>query len=379
MTLHKLKFRYGPLIYLRLGSVPAIVAANPDIEREFLMASELYFSTRKHSIAVDQLTYKSSYAFAHYGPNSKFVKRLSTSELELLKLTNNTNISQMMLSIRCSGNNNSQADEAKNLEIREFLDIIFDVLEDENSEVQLTRNNIKAIVLDFLTTTTDIIVARIEWALAELMNHPKVLEKARKQIDQVVGTNRIVQESNTTNLPYIQVVIKETLRLHPPIPVVSRKSVETCKIYGYDILENAIVFFNVWSIGRDPGYWKDPLKFKPERFLPSNNGSDHGASVVDIKGQHFRLLPFGSGRKGCLGMLLAVQKLHTTVAATIQCLDFNVMTPDGVKSAPGKEVVDMTERNGLTAPRAHDLVIIKSIFIKYNKPNQLTYPLITSS
>ncbi|XVF68687.1 hypothetical protein PTKIN_Ptkin11bG0021300 [Pterospermum kingtungense] len=465
-TFHKLTSRYGPLIYLRLGSVPAIIAANPDLAREFLMASELSFSTRKRSIAVDQLTYKSSYAFAHYGPYSKFIKRLSTSELvggrminqflpirtkelryflqtllskskvgqtvnvsqELLKLTNNT-ISQMMLSIRCSGNNDSQADEAKNLvrevtelfgefnssdfiwfcknldlqgfrkkidhihrrydgllekiisdrefkrkqrskektngqggdidheeQIRDFLDIMLDVLEDENSEVQLTRDNIKAIVLDFLTAATDTTAAGIEWALAELMNHPKVLEKARKEIDQVVGTNRIVQESDTANLPYIQAVIKETLRLHPPIPVVSRKSVEACKIYGYDIPENAIVFVNVWSIGRDPGYWKDPLEFKPERFLPSNNGSDHGASVVDVKGQHFQLLPFGSGRRGCLGMSLAMQELHTAVAATIQCFDFKVVTPDGVKSAPGEEVVDMIERNGLTAPRAHDLV-----------------------
>ncbi|XWS28890.1 hypothetical protein CRYUN_Cryun25bG0110600 [Craigia yunnanensis] len=460
-TFHNLSSRYGPLIYLRLGSIPAIVASNPELAKEFLMTNELSFSTRKRSIAVDQLTYKASYAFAHYGPYSKFIKRLSTSELvgsrminqflpirtkelqyflqlllskskvgqsvnvsqELLKLTNNT-ISQMMLSIRCSGTD-SQADEAKNLvrevtelfgefnssdfiwfcknldlqrfrkkidhihrrydgllekiisdrelrrkqrieektndqgdgedEIRDFLDIMLDVLEDENSEIRLTRDNIKAVVLDFLTAATDTTAGGIEWALAELMNHPKVLEKARQEIEKVVGTNRIVQESDTANLPYIQAVIKETLRLHPPIPVVSRKSVEACKINGYDIPANAIVFVNVWSIGRDPEYWKDPLEFRPERFLP-RNGTDE-ASLIDVKGQHFQLLPFGSGRRGCLGISLAMQELHTAVAATIQCFDFKVVTPDGVKSS-GENVVDMTERNGLTAPRAHDLVCI---------------------
>ena len=78
-------------------------------------------------------------------------------------------------------------------------------------------------IQDFITAATDTTAGGIEWALAELMNHPKVLEKARQEIDKVVGTNSIVQESDTANLPYIKAVIKETLRLHPPIPVVSRK------------------------------------------------------------------------------------------------------------------------------------------------------------
>lgn len=169
-----------------------------------------------------------------------------------------------------------------------------------------------------------------------------MLKKAQEEIDNVVGPNRLVQESDAPNLPYLQAVIKETFRLHPPIPMLSRKSVSDCVVDGYKIPGKSLLFVNLWSMGRNPKYWESPMVFRPERFLEKENCS------IDIKGQNFELLPFGTGRRGCPGMLLAIQEVISIIGTMVQCFDWKL--PDG--SGP----VDMTERPGLTAPRAYDLV-----------------------
>ncbi|KAM4083175.1 hypothetical protein ACB094_08G036600 [Castanea mollissima] len=454
-SFHDLSSKYGPLLYLRLGSVPCIVASTPELAKEILRAQELTFSSRKHSIAIDLLTYNSAFAFAPYGPYWKFIKKVITTELlgnrilnqflpirtkelqhfirylankaeaservnvteELLNVTNNI-ISQMMLSIKCSGSDN-QAKETRSLvrevtkifgefnvsdfiwfcrnldlqgfrkriedihrrydallekiildreelrkkketkemtcdsgddDVKDILDLLLDAMENENSEIKLTINHIKALVLDFFTAATDTSAIAIEWSLAELINHPMVLEKARKEIDKVVGNNRLIEESDCPNLPYIQAIIKETLRLHPPIPMVSRKSIKECNINGYLIPKDTLLFVNIWSIGREPKYWENPMDFMPERFLQSNEGDE----LIDIKGQDFQLLPFGTGRRGCPGISLAMQELPTILAAMIQCFNWRVVNPSGVEM----NVVDMDERPGLTAPRATDLVCV---------------------
>ncbi|KDP44179.1 hypothetical protein JCGZ_05646 [Jatropha curcas] len=233
---------------------------------------------------------------------------------------------------------------------KDFLDIILDLMEDENTEIKLTREHIKAMILDFFIAGTDTTAILLEWALAELINNPKVLEKAQDEIQKVVGTHRVVEESDCPNLPYIQAIIKETFRLHPPIPVLSRKSIEDCYVNGYKIPKNTLVFINMWAIARDSKYWEDPFEFKPERFLSNS-------SNIDLKGQHFQLLPFGTGRRICPGIPLAMQELHATLAAAIQCFDFKVLNPSGAKGH-GDRLLDMTERPGLTTPRAEELVCI---------------------
>ncbi|MFX6572948.1 cytochrome P450, partial [Acinetobacter baumannii] len=150
------------------------------------------------------------------------------------------------------------------------------------------------------------------------------------------------QESDAPNLPYLNAIIKETFRLHPPIPMLTRKSISDVVVNGYTIPAKTLLFVNLWSMGRNPNYWENPMEFRPERFLEKGTGS------IDVKGQHFELLPFGTGRRGCPGMLLGMQELFSIIGAMVQCFDWKL--PDGVKS------VDMTERPGLTAPRANDLV-----------------------
>ncbi|KAK3442186.1 hypothetical protein EUGRSUZ_B02410 [Eucalyptus grandis] len=237
-------------------------------------------------------------------------------------------------------------------EVKDFLDMMLDIYEDENSEMKLTREHIKALVLDIFTAGTDTSATSVEWALAELINNPMVLKKAREEISSVVGDQRLVNESDVKSLPYIQAIIKEALRLHPPIPMVARKSVQECHIRGYVIPKDTLLFVNIWAIARDPKVWANPLQFSPERFLESADGNVTG--VIDVKGQHFELLPFGSGRRGCPGISLAMLELPTVLAAMIQCFDWKPCDQDGGEV----NAVNMDERPGLTCPRANELFCV---------------------
>ena len=195
-----------------------------------------------------------------------------------------------------------------------------------------------------------------DWALAELINNPRVLQKAREEIDKAVGKDRLVEESDVQNLPYIRAIVKETFRFHPPLPVVKRKCVAECVIDNYVIPEGALILFNVWAVGRDPKYWDRPSEFRPERFLESVEGEQPGP--IDLRGQHFQLLPFGSGRRMCPGVNLATQGMATLLASLIQCFDLQIVGPQGQILKGDDAKVSMEERPGLTVPRAHNLMCV---------------------
>lgn len=186
----------------------------------------------------------------------------------------------------------------------------------------------------------DTTTVTVEWALSELINNPSVLARAQTEVDAVVGASRLADESDIPNLPYLQAIVKETLRLHPAGPLALRRSMEPCKVLGYDIPAGASVFVNVWAIGRDPASWApDPLAFRPERFMEGPG--------VDVRGQHFHLLPFGSGRRICPGASLAMLVVQAALAAMVQCFEW---APVG--GAP----VDMEEVPGITLARKKPLV-----------------------
>ena len=184
----------------------------------------------------------------------------------------------------------------------------------------------------------------IEWMLAELMNHPEALRKVRDEIDSVVGHDRIAGEGDVARLPYLQAAYKETLRLRPAVPIAYRQSTEEMMEVGggFTVPAGTAVFLNVWSIGRDPAYWNAPLEFRPERFMAG------GGEAVDPRGQHFQLLPFGSGRRICLGMGLALQSVPAVVAALVQCFDW---------AQDGEVTVDMEEGDGLVCARKRPLLL----------------------
>ncbi|KAI5671509.1 hypothetical protein M9H77_11873 [Catharanthus roseus] len=245
--------------------------------------------------------------------------------------------------------NNKQLQNDRDQGVKDLLDILLNISEDESSEIRLTRENIKAFLLDIFAAGTDTSAITVEWALAEIINHPSILKKAVEEIDSIVGKTRIVEESDISKLPYLQAIVKETLRLHPTGPLIVRESTEDCIIGGYNIPAKTRLFVNVWAIGRDPNHWENPLEFHPERFL-CEEGS--GKSQMDVRGQHFQFLPFGSGRRGCPGTSLALQVVQTSLAAMIQCFEWKLSG----NQENGK--VDMEEGPGITLPRANPLVCV---------------------
>ncbi|XP_027345296.1 2-hydroxyisoflavanone synthase [Abrus precatorius] len=237
-----------------------------------------------------------------------------------------------------------------------FLDTLLEFAEDETMEIKITKDQIKGLVVDFFSAGTDSTAVATDWALSELINNPRVFQKAREEVDRVVGKDRLVDEADVQNLPFIRAIVKETFRMHPPLPVVKRKCVEECEINGYVIPEGALILFNVWAVGRDPKYWDRPLEFRPERFLDS--GGEGEAGPVDLRGQHFQLIPFGSGRRMCPGVNLATAGMATLLASLIQCFDLQVVSPKGEILKGNDAKVSMEERPGLTVPRAHNLVCV---------------------
>ncbi|XP_058758727.1 licodione synthase-like [Vicia villosa] len=238
------------------------------------------------------------------------------------------------------------------VEFKDFLDILLDCAEDVNCEVKIERIHLKGLVMDFFSAGIDTTAIATEWVLAELMNNPSLLQKAREEIDKVVGKTRLVDESDCINLPYLNAIMKETFRLHPPVPMIARRCVTTCNIENYVIPENSLVIVNNWSMGRNPEYWEKPLEFNPERFLGKSNEG------VDVKGQNFQILPFGSGRRMCPSVGYAMQALPALFGAIIQCFDFHVVGCNGEIMKGDDIVIDGNERPGLTAPRANDLVCV---------------------
>nr|XP_043636479.1 cytochrome P450 93A2-like [Erigeron canadensis] len=228
-------------------------------------------------------------------------------------------------------------------ETTDILSILLDIAEDESMEIKLTRENIKAFILDIVIAGTDSAAATTEWALAELINRPHIMEKAKEEINRVVGKNRLLQESDIPNLPYLQAIVKESFRLHPPAPLIPRRSTEDCIVAGYHIAANTTIYVNTWALGRDPGSWENPLEFRPERFEESQ---------VDVRGQHFQMTPFGSGRRMCPGISVALHLIHTSLGIMIQCFDWKAGKDGNLTS------VDMKEGYGLTIRRANPLVCV---------------------
>jgi cytochrome P450 len=201
---------------------------------------------------------------------------------------------------------------------------------------------IHQLILELFIAGTDTSAATIEWVMAELIKSPESMKKVRQEIDQEFGTNP-VEESGLIGLPYLHACIKETLRLHPPVPLLLHRAHEECDVMNYRIPRNAKVMVNVWAIGRDPTNWDEPLKFKPERFLDSD---------VDFKGNDFELLPFSAGRRICPGLPMAGRHVPLILAALNQSFDWCV--PDG--KVP--QELDMTEKFGLIMQKEKPLELI---------------------
>jgi cytochrome P450 len=195
---------------------------------------------------------------------------------------------------------------------------------------------------DLLLAGTDTSALTVEWGLAELLRNPIVMKKLQTELDTVVGKDRIVMETDLPNLPYLQAVTKEVFRLHPTTPLgIPHESMETTTVLGFKFPTKTRLFLNLYAIQRDPMMWEWPLEFDPERFVKNPE--------IDVRGKHLQLMPFGTGRRMCPGMPLAVVFVQMGLARLAHSFDFTL---------PGGEdplKLDMTETFGLSTPRVHPL------------------------
>ncbi|KAJ4771791.1 Cytochrome P450 76C4 [Rhynchospora pubera] len=229
----------------------------------------------------------------------------------------------------------------------DLLDVLLDSdLAAEESEI---RQSLKSVFTDLFAAGTDTSSNTVEWAMAELLQNPITMTKACNELLSVIGPWREMEESDISQLPYLQAVVKETLRLHPPVPfLLPRRAQETVELGGYLIPKDAKLLVNVWAIGRDETTWPDPLKFRPERFLERD---------IDFKGRNFELIPFGAGRRICPGLPLAYRIVHLMLGSLLHQFEWKLPEEEA------KCGVDMSEKFGVTLAMARH---VKAVAIPIN-------------
>ncbi|XP_061338645.1 geraniol 8-hydroxylase-like [Gastrolobium bilobum] len=226
---------------------------------------------------------------------------------------------------------------------KDMLDAMLNISKENK---MMDKNMIEHLSHDLFVAGTDTTASTLEWAMTELLRNPEVMSKAKKELEKIIGRGRGIplEESDVSKLPYLQAIIKETLRLHPPVPfLLPRKAERDVNIGGYTIPKDAQVLVNVWTICRDPTLWENPTLFSPERFM----GSD-----IDVKGRNFELAPFGAGRRICPGLQLANRMLLLMLGSLINSFDWKL--EDGLKP----EDIDMDDKFGITLQKAQPLRIV---------------------
>nr|WJZ49106.1 cytochrome P450 [Isodon lophanthoides var. gerardianus] len=193
----------------------------------------------------------------------------------------------------------------------DFLDVLIDTMEGDE---HFSSDHLTHLMLDMLAGGTEPNITTIEWIMATLVANPDKMAKLKQELKSALGESQIVEESDIDKLPYLQAVVKEVMRYHPPGPfLLPRRAESDQEVKGLMIPKGTQVIINVWAIGRDPSIWKNPDSFEPERFL---------GQKTDFKGNDFELIPFGAGRRMCPGVPLANRIVHTTTAALVHNFDW---------------------------------------------------------
>ncbi|XP_058103654.1 cytochrome P450 71A1-like [Magnolia sinica] len=232
--------------------------------------------------------------------------------------------------------------------VKQEQEDLVDVLIRVQKDLHLTRNHIKALLMNIFIAGTDTGAATVVWAMTELVKKPKVMKKVQDEIRRIIGNKGMVEEDDLHQLDYFKLVVKETFRMHPAAPtLVPRETTQQCKLDGYDIPPKTLVFVNALAIGQEIESWKNPGEFWPERFTDS---------TVDYKGQDFQFLPFGAGRRICPGMHFGAVTVEIALANLLY--SFNWELPSGVK----EEDIDMSELPGITVHKKSPLLLVP---IKY--------------
>ncbi|XP_015950605.1 cytochrome P450 83B1 isoform X1 [Arachis duranensis] len=226
----------------------------------------------------------------------------------------------------------------------DIVDVLLQLKKQRSFSFDLTYDHIKAILMDILVAATDTTAATAVWAMTALIKNPRVMKKVQDEVRNFGGQKDFLEEEDIQKCIYFKAVMKETLRLYLPGPLLMPKETnEKCIIDGYEIPAKTIVYINAWTIHRDSEAWENPEEFYPERFLGSS---------IDFKGQDFELIPFGAGRRICPGMHMALASLDLILANLLYSFDWEL--PEGVKN----EDIDVETLPGLAQHKKNPLYLI---------------------
>ncbi|XP_077216244.1 desmethyl-deoxy-podophyllotoxin synthase-like [Tasmannia lanceolata] len=291
----------------------------------------------------ESLEFAGGFNVADFFPSLKFVSVITGTKYRLERLHRKFD-GVLNDIIKEHKDNKMRKTKQEDHEVEDLVDVLLRLQEHGDLEFPLEMDSIKAVILDMFGAGTETSSTLMEWAMVELMRNPSVMEKAQAEVRKVLKGKEKITESEFDELSYLKQVIKETMRLWPPLPLlVPRESIERCEINGYEIPKKTRVLVNAWAIGRDPRNWENPEEFYPERFSNSS---------IDFKGQHFEFIPFGAGRRGCPGMLFGLATTELALANLLYYFDWKL--PHGMKG----EDLDMTEAFSLTLTRKSSLDLI---------------------
>ncbi|KAL8503643.1 hypothetical protein ACS0TY_022394 [Phlomoides rotata] len=227
---------------------------------------------------------------------------------------------------------------------KDFLEILLELKDHKlGDESSFGLFQIKAVLMDIIIGGTDTTATTVEWVMADLLSNPGAMTKVQQELTDIVGEHNIVEESHLSNLVYLDAVVKESFRMHPPLPlIVPRVPSKSTTLGGFLIPKGTKVFLNMWSVCMDPQLWKEPSKFVPDRFL--NEHAD-----IEYIGNNYQYLPFGSGRRVCPGLILADRMVMYLLATLLHSFEWRL--PDG-------QGVDLSGKFGIVMRKSTPLYAI---------------------
>ncbi|GLT45179.1 hypothetical protein SLA2020_190310 [Shorea laevis] len=217
---------------------------------------------------------------------------------------------------------------------------------DDDKTPCLSMDEIKALFMDIVVAATDTTSTTVEWAMTEMLQHPEKMKRACEELDEVVGKQSIVEEFHLPKLIYLEAFLKETLRLHPPLPfLVPHRPSKSCYVAGYTIPEGSRILVNIWALQRDSHVWKNSDDFEPERFLKEPGNGDYHGNI-------FNFLPFGSGRRICAGIPLAVKMTKYVLATLLHSFEWK---------KPEEVELDISEKFGIVLKKMTPLIAVPMV------------------
>lgn len=189
-------------------------------------------------------------------------------------------------------------------------DLLGLLLDARENGVALDDEEVRDQVLIFVLSGHETTGATLTFTLDLLARHPEHLRRVQSEVESVLG-DRPPDASDIPNLPYTTMVLKESERLYPAIPFLSRRTATGDDIQGHEIPPNSDVWISPWVTHRHPEFWDRTLAFDPERFTPARESARH----------KYAWFPFGGGPRSCIGRHLSTLEATLILATLVRAYD----------------------------------------------------------